>query len=153
MWLSDDLFICQSGIYKIVSDDDIQCVDNNSYSIRSPGYGDDFIINNSTKKYIILPNNINIPVEVTLNNNILYNTQTANVTKEDIPLGKIAYTNTGKIIGTLQTDTGKNYTDLLTTANDIASTTLEDDSATITFDVDTEMRCLQKAIKILKGVV
>ena len=154
VWLADDIFLWQYGVYKIISNDNIVKLYDTNISNISRGLNDFYLIDNNNKqKFIMTGNTINVPVQVTLNNNILYNTQTANVTKEDIPLGKIAYTNTGKIIGTLQTDTGKNYTELLTTANNIANTTLEDDSTTITFDVDTEMRCLQKALKILKGVV
>lgn len=146
-WLSDDIYVTNDGVFKI-KNDRVTRVEN---SIGIP-YANGVFIKNG-KKILATSNNVSVAKEIVYTQNTFYNTQTANVTKEDIPLGKIAYTNTGKIIGTLQTDTGKNYTELLTTANNIANTTLEDDSTTITFDVDTEMRCLQKALKILKGVV
>lgn len=45
------------------------------------------------------------------------------------------------------------YSNLLTVANDIANAELTDDKESIDFNSDTEMHCLQKALKILKGVV
>ena len=108
-------------------------------------------------------------------------TSDATATAEDILKGKTAYNAEGKIEGTLiptedlqeQLDTQDaiiqqlqyelanktsgdgqlSYSELFALATSVYDTGIEDDSETVNFTTADEMICLQRGLKILRGVV
>ena len=108
-------------------------------------------------------------------------TSDATATAEDILKGKTAYNAEGKIEGTLiptedlqeQLDTQDaiiqqlqdelanktsgdgqlSYSELFALATSVYDTGIEDDSKTVNFTTADEMICLQRGLKILRGVV
>lgn len=108
-------------------------------------------------------------------------TSDATATAEDILKGKTAYNAEGKIEGTLiptedlqeQLDTQDaiiqqlqyelanktsgdgqlSYSELFALATSVYNTGIEDDSGTVNFTTADEMICLQRGLKILRGVV
>ncbi len=104
------------------------------------------------KKEKIIPENIKVGVSVYGIDGTY--TSDANATTADIAAGKIAYVNGEKVKGTAELVADPTtYAELFTIADTIYKTGIEDDSETAEFTEDDEFMCLNRAVRILKGVI